>query len=44
MFTYAIKLDGVLSEAQRATLLRAAQGCPVKKTPSRKVVFRPAGR
>ncbi len=43
VFTYAIELDGDLSEAQRAALLRAAGGCPVKKTLSRKVVFRPAG-
>ena len=43
VFTYAIELDGDLSEAQRATLLRAAQGCPIKKTLSQKVVFRPAG-
>jgi len=42
VFTYAIELAGELTEEDRATLLRAANGCPVKKALSRPVVFQAA--
>lgn len=40
VFTYAIELEGELTEEQRTSLLHAADGCPVKKALSKKVVFR----
>ncbi len=42
VFTYSIELQGELTDEQRATLLRAAEACPVKKALSRTVVFQAA--
>jgi len=43
VFEYDIALAGDLTEAQRASLLRAAQGCPVKKLLAGPVSFRAIG-
>src|SRR5262249_31000203 len=40
LFESIIKIDGVLSDADRATLLNAAADCPVKRTLSKKLLFR----
>ena len=32
IFEYTIKVEGALTEDQRATLLKAAEGCPVQRT------------
>lgn len=39
VFRYKVELAGELTGEQRATLLRAVAGCPVKKALSRPVVF-----
>ena len=40
VFEYAIDMQGELTEEQRATLLRAIAGCPVKKILSGAVSFK----
>lgn len=39
-FVCEIELSGDLDEGQRTRLVRAARGCPVRKTLSRRIVFR----
>jgi putative redox protein len=39
IFTYAVKLEGPLSERDRATLLQDAEDCPVRNTLSKKLSF-----
>jgi len=39
IFNYTVKLDGPLSQAQRATLLEAADNCPVRRTLLKKLFF-----
>lgn len=43
VFEYAIDLQGELTGEQRAALLRAASGCPVKKILSGAVSFKDVG-
>ncbi|HWR04943.1 MAG TPA: OsmC family protein [Humidesulfovibrio sp.] len=43
VFEYAIDMQGDLTDEQRATLLRAASGCPVKKILSGAVSFKDVG-
>jgi putative redox protein len=43
VFEYSIDLRGELTDEQRATLLRAASGCPVKKILSGAVSFKDVG-
>ncbi len=43
VFEYSIVLQGELTDEQRATLLRAASGCPVKKILSGAVSFKDVG-
>ena len=38
-FDYTVKVEGKLSEDQRATLLKAADDCPVRRTLSKKLSF-----
>ena len=39
VYQYAVKLEGALSETQRATLLQAADNCPVRRTLLKKPMF-----
>jgi len=39
VYEYAVKLDGALSEEQRAMLLLAAENCPVRRTLLKKPLF-----
>jgi len=39
IFNYTLKLDGALSPEQRATLLEAADNCPVRRTLLKKLFF-----
>ncbi len=39
IFEYTVSVDGTLSEEQRATLLRSADNCPVRRTLSKKLSF-----
>lgn len=39
-FVVEIELTGDLDDSQRARLLRAAKGCPVRKTLGRRIAFR----
>jgi len=38
-FEYTVKVDGVASEEQRATLLQIADDCPVRRTLMKKLSF-----
>jgi len=42
VFSYTIELEGKLTDEQRVSLMHAADGCPVKKALSKKVLFRKA--
>jgi putative redox protein len=39
VFEYTVKLEGVLSENQRVTLMQAADNCPVRRTLLKKLSF-----
>jgi putative redox protein len=39
VFEYTVTLEGTLSEEQRATLLRSADLCPVRRTLSKRLSF-----
>ena len=39
LYEYTVKLEGALSEDQRATLLQAADNCPVRRTLLKKLSF-----
>ena len=43
VFSYTTTLEGDLTEQQRASLLRAVNACPVKKTLNKKLVFQQLG-
>src|SRR6266540_3510359 len=40
IYEHSVKLDGKLSEEQRATLLQAADDCPVRRTLLKRPLFR----
>ena len=40
-FEYAVELEGTLTDAERRMLLDAASNCPVRRTLSKKLSFRP---
>jgi uncharacterized OsmC-like protein len=42
VFESVIKIDGACSDADRTALLNAALDCPVKRTLSKKLVFKTA--
>ena len=40
VFEYTVKLEGALSDDQRAALMQAADDCPVRRTLSKKLSFK----
>jgi len=43
VFEYTVKLEGALPEDQRATLMQAADDCPVRRTLLKKLSFQRSG-